>query len=880
MATDGRVVISLSFDGSEADAGIKKIRQAFDRMATSAESSVEEINDELDKLGSGADSSAAEGELEDIGREADKTSEKLKDVERQKKKAVSPLRHVGDAFGGAFSALSEFSGGFLEGAVQGTASGLSLLGDRVKSKFEGIKELVSHIGETLLDVFIFDLMNQALDKTREKLGEIIAADTQLSNQLNTIKGNISAAFSPLWEAVYPTVVKVLNVVTAITSAIANLSAKIFGGAAVATNALNGEADAFGAVAEAAGSASQELGGFDEINTLPSSGGGGGGGGGAAGAEVTAGLAADLSYTFEDLYERLMSINWETVGHKISDALLNIDFEGIGKKITGGVRFVFKAAGMILRTVAWRDLGENIAKGLNEITTLLPDLGVLLADWLNAKIQFFLGLVSTYNWSQLGTSIAKGIMNFVNGSDWMAIGLAFSRLVIGLGDALIALVEHIDKDQIFDAIGEFIKGIDWVGVAKMFGEFLALALIEGIEYSPFGLVVKALDGLDIVNFDLSDWAKENVFGGGFSETAKEIDGLSGAENNLVNETTVADGVMKMFNTTISDNGSAMTEASISTAKESKAAGDVINKFKNLTSGTSKNTTATTKNTAAVKASTKALDENDEAAAAAVMTNAALALSAKNMSTTTTDSFVSMDEALSANLRGWKEYAIELTSVFTDISRKQDGFWSNMKSAAQTAATTVSGTFTNLPEAIATAFRKAWGSVLTALSGGAGTSLQGIADGLGKVFKSSINQMLSGLDDLFDSVERQLNETIVSIKRTQIGGTKPFATLSTVTLPSIPKLAKGAVIPANNEFLAILGDQRHGTNIEAPLDTIVEAMEIALQRNGSGSPEAIASAVRAGLAGMAVTFDGERVGRVVAAQIDANRRADGKFAYDLA
>lgn len=40
-------------------------------------------------------------------------------------------------------------------------------------------------------------------------------------------------------------------------------------------------------------------------------------------------------------------------------------------------------------------------------------------------------------------------------------------------------------------------------------------------------------------------------------------------------------------------------------------------------------------------------------------------------------------------------------------------------------------------------------------------------------------------------------------------------------SIPGLAKGAVIPPNNEFLALLGDQKSGTNIETPLDTMIEA-----------------------------------------------------------
>ena len=42
------------------------------------------------------------------------------------------------------------------------------------------------------------------------------------------------------------------------------------------------------------------------------------------------------------------------------------------------------------------------------------------------------------------------------------------------------------------------------------------------------------------------------------------------------------------------------------------------------------------------------------------------------------------------------------------------------------------------------------------------------------------------------------------------------------PKIPYLAQGAVIPPNAPFAAILGDQRHGTNIEAPLTTIQEAV----------------------------------------------------------
>lgn len=51
--------------------------------------------------------------------------------------------------------------------------------------------------------------------------------------------------------------------------------------------------------------------------------------------------------------------------------------------------------------------------------------------------------------------------------------------------------------------------------------------------------------------------------------------------------------------------------------------------------------------------------------------------------------------------------------------------------------------------------------------------------------------------------------------------PLAGTASFGLP-IPFLARGAVIPANQPFMAVLGDQKQGTNIEAPLKTIEQAV----------------------------------------------------------
>ncbi len=68
--------------------------------------------------------------------------------------------------------------------------------------------------------------------------------------------------------------------------------------------------------------------------------------------------------------------------------------------------------------------------------------------------------------------------------------------------------------------------------------------------------------------------------------------------------------------------------------------------------------------------------------------------------------------------------------------------------------------------------------------------------------------------------------------------------------IPKLAQGAVIPPNREFLAVLGDQKSGTNIEAPADLIESILrKVVREENGSGSNEAI------------LEIDGEKFGRLI-------------------
>lgn len=65
----------------------------------------------------------------------------------------------------------------------------------------------------------------------------------------------------------------------------------------------------------------------------------------------------------------------------------------------------------------------------------------------------------------------------------------------------------------------------------------------------------------------------------------------------------------------------------------------------------------------------------------------------------------------------------------------------------------------------------------------------------------------------------------------GGKKFGFNIKEFDAPQLPYLASGAVIPPNKEFMAVLGDQTHGNNIEAPESLIRKIVRE--ESSGSGN-----------------------------------------------
>ena len=101
---------------------------------------------------------------------------------------------------------------------------------------------------------------------------------------------------------------------------------------------------------------------------------------------------------------------------------------------------------------------------------------------------------------------------------------------------------------------------------------------------------------------------------------------------------------------------------------------------------------------------------------------------------------------------------------------------------------------------------------------------IKDSIGEEIDKLTNKIYYGIIDGLNALP------FINIETHSGGGTSiddSYSRKSKSYAPmSIPHLAKGAVIPPNNKFLAMLGDQTSGTNIETPLSTMIQAFKSAL------------------------------------------------------
>lgn len=161
----------------------------------------------------------------------------------------------------------------------------------------------------------------------------------------------------------------------------------------------------------------------------------------------------------------------------------------------------------------------------------------------------------------------------------------------------------------------------------------------------------------------------------------------------------------------------------------------------------------------------------------------------------------------------DWVIEKWTAVKDWFR---GLWEKVASGASSAWEGIKNAFKSVPEWFQSKFRDAWQKVKDVFSTG-GRIWSGIKEGIENTFRAVVNAIIRGMNTIIAVPFNKINSMLNTIRNAHFLGISPFQNMwgvNPLPVPQIPMLARGAVIPANRQFLAVLGDQRNGNNLEAP------------------------------------------------------------------
>lgn len=159
---------------------------------------------------------------------------------------------------------------------------------------------------------------------------------------------------------------------------------------------------------------------------------------------------------------------------------------------------------------------------------------------------------------------------------------------------------------------------------------------------------------------------------------------------------------------------------------------------------------------------------------------------------------------------------IVAKLTSIKDWFSGMWEKVASGAVAAWDGIKSAFKSVPEWFQSKFRDAWQKVKDVFSTG-GRIWSGIKEGIENTFRTVVNAIIRGMNTIIAVPFNKINSMLNTIRNASFLGISPFQNMwgvNPLPVPQIPMLARGAVIPANRKFLAVLGDQHNGNNLEAP------------------------------------------------------------------
>ena len=161
------------------------------------------------------------------------------------------------------------------------------------------------------------------------------------------------------------------------------------------------------------------------------------------------------------------------------------------------------------------------------------------------------------------------------------------------------------------------------------------------------------------------------------------------------------------------------------------------------------------------------------------------------------------------------------VFTGLATAAAGFVGAVADCVNIALTVLQG----LADFVSGVLTEQWNAAWNAMATMVGTVWQKIVamvQNAASAAVTAVQAMFAGLRSIVQNIVSTIGGIGSRVGAVFSGGRASVQPFAAVPALPVPALAGGAVIPANRRFLAMLGDQTSGTNIEAPLDTIKQAV----------------------------------------------------------
>lgn len=186
----------------------------------------------------------------------------------------------------------------------------------------------------------------------------------------------------------------------------------------------------------------------------------------------------------------------------------VDWSLVGEKIAGGLNTIITFVNTFFDNYNWDNLGSAVAEGLIGIVNNVDwaGLGQFFANKWVALIDFAYAFIQDFDWKGLGNGLGKGINTFISSIDWRKASKTIVDDFFGLLDLLGSTLATIDWKSVGTAISDFfVEGlkelnnklaeIDWYQLGVDIWDGL-VALISGIDWNGLVDEIARLFGLAI------------------------------------------------------------------------------------------------------------------------------------------------------------------------------------------------------------------------------------------------------------------------------------------------------------------------------------------------------------------------------------------------